>query len=72
MSPRGELMWEHGQIYELMIDYVNRGGAIIIVSSDTQELLAVSDRIIVMGQGKMTGSFSREEATEDKIVRAMF
>jgi ABC-type sugar transport system ATPase subunit len=69
---RGIDVGARSEIYELMIDYVNRGGAIIIVSSDTQELLAVSDRIIVMGQGKMTGSFSREEATEDKIVRAMF
>ncbi|MDD2586528.1 MAG: sugar ABC transporter ATP-binding protein [Syntrophomonadaceae bacterium] len=69
---RGIDVGARSEIYELMVDYVNQGGAIINVSSDTQELLAVSDRIIVMGQGKMTGIFSRQEATEDKIVRAMF
>ncbi len=69
---RGIDVGARSEIYELMVEYAEQGGAIVMVSSDMQELLSVCDRIIVVGQGKVTASFEHEEATEDKIGRAMF
>lgn len=69
---RGIDVGARSEIYELMMEYANKGGSIVMVSSDMQELLAVCDRIIVIGQGRVTASFDHEEATEDKIGRAMF
>lgn len=69
---RGIDVGARSEIYELMLEYANQGGAIVMVSSDMQELLAVCDRIIVIGQGRVTASFDHEEATEEKIGRAMF
>ena len=51
-----------------MNDFVDRGGTIVMVSSELPEVLGVSDRIIVMCEGKVTGELSREEATEQKIM----
>jgi ribose transport system ATP-binding protein len=69
---RGIDVGARSEIYELMLEYVDQGGTIVIVSSDMQELLAVCDRIIVVGQGRVTASFDHEEATEEKIGMAMF
>ena len=40
------------------------------MSSELNELLGVCDRILVVHEGRITGEFSREEATEKKIMRA--
>jgi ribose transport system ATP-binding protein len=69
---RGIDVGARAEIYKLMAQFVEDGGSIIVVSSDLQELLAVCDRIIVMGQGRITGEFKHSEASEDKIVKAMF
>lgn len=60
------------EIYEIMVEFVDKGGSIIIVSSDNQELLSICDRIFVMGRGSITTNLNREDATEEKIVQAMF
>lgn len=44
------------------------GLGIIIISSELPEILKMSDRILVMAEGRITGEFSREEATEEKII----
>ncbi|HIP70890.1 MAG TPA: D-xylose ABC transporter ATP-binding protein, partial [Anaerolineae bacterium] len=41
-----------------------------MISSDLPEVLGVSDRILVMHEGRVTGEFSRAEATQDKIMHA--
>lgn len=56
------------EFYALMNDYVENGGTIIMVSSELPEVLGVSDRIVVMCEGRVTGELSREEATEQKIM----
>jgi ABC-type sugar transport system ATPase subunit len=40
-----------------------------MVSSDLPEILGVPDRILVMSEGRITASFSRDEATEEKVLR---
>jgi ribose transport system ATP-binding protein len=44
------------------------GLGIIIISSELPEILKMSDRILVMAEGKITGEFLREDATEEKII----
>ena len=52
-----------------MTELVRNGAAIIMISSEMPEILGMSDRILVMCEGKMMGELSREEATEEKILR---
>jgi ABC-type sugar transport system ATPase subunit len=48
---------------------VDRGLAIIVVSSELPEVLAVSNRIFVMKKGMMTGAVDRESATEEQLMQ---
>jgi len=57
------------EIYKLMLEMAKRGAAIIMISSELPEILGMSDRIIVMHEGKITGELSREEATQEKILQ---
>lgn len=59
-------------IYELLRNLAREGTAIIMISSELPELLNMSDRILVMRAGKITGEFSREEATQDNILHAAY
>jgi ribose transport system ATP-binding protein len=56
------------EIYNLMNELTERGLAIIMVSSDLPEVLGMSDRILVIHEGKISGELSREEATQEKIM----
>jgi len=51
----------------LMLDYRDRGGAIVLVSEDLEELLALSDHMMVMFQGKVVGEFPTESASAQEI-----
>lgn len=56
------------EIYRLMDKLCREGCSIIMISSELPEILGMSDRIMVMCQGRITGVLSREEATEEKIM----
>lgn len=56
------------EIYQLMNELAERGVPIIVVSSDLPEVLGVSDRILVMHEGKINGELSSEEATQEKVM----
>ena len=56
------------EFYALMDEFVLAGGCIICVSSEMPEILGVSDRIIVLREGTLSGELSREEADEQKII----
>ncbi|MBN2411689.1 sugar ABC transporter ATP-binding protein [candidate division KSB1 bacterium] len=56
------------EIYELMNKLIAGGVAIIMISSELPEILGMSDRILVMHQGRIAGEFSAEEATQEKIL----
>jgi len=58
------------EIYRLILELSESGLGIIVVSSELPEILAISDRILVMCEGKMTGAFSRADASEDEILKA--
>ncbi len=56
------------EIYKLINKLAEDGVAIIMVSSELPEILGMSDRILVMHEGKCTGILTREEATQEKIM----
>jgi len=55
-------------IYELMNELTARGVGIIMISSELPEILAMSDHILVMNQGRVAREFSPEEATQEKVL----
>lgn len=57
------------EVYQLMNKLVQKGVGIIMISSELPELLAMSDRIVVMHEGRITGELSREEATQEKVLK---
>ena len=58
------------EIYSIMNELSENGVAIIMVSSELPEVLGVSDRIMVIHEGKVTGVLNREEADQEKIMVA--
>ena len=56
------------EIYELMEELARDGKCVIMVSSEMPELIGMSDRIMVMCEGHLSGIVSREEATEETIM----
>ncbi|HUT65604.1 MAG TPA: sugar ABC transporter ATP-binding protein [Spirochaetota bacterium] len=56
------------EIYELIKELAEEGRGIVYISSELPELLGMCDRIIVMREGAITGSFKKGEATQDKIL----
>jgi ribose transport system ATP-binding protein len=56
------------EIYQLMNELKKQGIAVLFVSSEMPEILGFSDRIVVMCDGRITGSLLQEEATQEKIL----
>ena len=57
------------EIYQLMNELAERGVPIIMVSSDLPEVIGVSDRIMVMHEGRISGELTRREATQEKVMQ---
>lgn len=56
------------EIYEMMSRLVESGKSIIMVSSDMEELLGMSDRIIVISEGRITGEVGKQEFSQEHIM----
>ncbi len=67
---RGVDIGAKAELYLLMEQLASQGMSIIVTSSELPELLTVSDRILVLNEGVLTGEFSRQEATEQRIMEA--
>ena len=67
---RGVDVGAKAELYRLIRRLCDEGLAILFTSSELPELLTVCDRILVLSEGCLTGQFSREEATEQKIMEA--
>jgi len=57
------------EIYQLMIDLASKGNAIIFISSEMPELLGVTDRILVMSNGRMAGIVNTGETNQEELLR---
>ena len=67
---RGIDVGAKSEIYTLMNELVAQGKSIIMISSELTEILRMSDRIIVMNEGRKTGELPIEEATQESIMNA--
>ena len=56
------------EIYQLMEELAGKGMAVLFVSSELEEIIGMSDRTIVMHEGRITGELSREDLTEESIM----
>lgn len=56
------------EIYSIMVELAKQGKSIIMISSEMSELIGMSDRILVMCNGKLTGEVAGEEATQENIM----
>ncbi len=57
------------EIYQLMNRLVSQGKAIVMISSELPEILGMSDRILVMHEGRLAATLDREEATQERIMQ---
>lgn len=58
------------EIYLLMNKLTELGKSIIMISSDMPEIIGMSDRVLVVHQGEITGEFNKEELTQEKIMQS--
>jgi ribose transport system ATP-binding protein len=65
---RGIDVGARSSIYDLVMDLAHQGVAVIVVSSDLEEVLGVSNRIMVMAQGRQTGILDRKEANDVSVM----
>jgi methyl-galactoside transport system ATP-binding protein len=57
------------EIYTIIADLAQQGKSIIMISSEMPELLGMSDRVMVMSEGRITGILDGREASEQEIMR---
>jgi rhamnose transport system ATP-binding protein len=67
---RGIDVGTKAEIHRLIRELADDGLGIILISSELPELLALSDKVYVLHEGRMTAAFGREEATEEEVLRA--
>ena len=57
------------EIYDLINEFKKEGKAVIMISSEMPEILGLSDRILVLSEGKITGEFDIEDASQENILK---
>ncbi|MEZ4671138.1 MAG: sugar ABC transporter ATP-binding protein [Anaerolineae bacterium] len=69
---RGIDVGAKAEIHRLMSDLaVNQGLAVLMISSELPEVLGMSDRVLVMREGRLVAEYHRDEATQERVVTAM-
>lgn len=56
------------EIYDLINEITSNGGAVLMASSDLPEVLGMSDKVMVMSEGRITGCLPAKEATQEKVM----
>ena len=67
---RGIDVGAKAEVHGLLAELARGGTAILMISSDLPEVLSMSDRILVMREGRVTGEFARGEATQERVMQA--
>jgi len=67
---RGVDVGAKAEIYRLIDGLCRQGLAVVLTSSELPELLTLCDRILVLCEGRVTGQFDRQAATEQRIMEA--
>jgi ABC-type sugar transport system ATPase subunit len=65
---RGVDVGARAEIYNLINDLAGAGLGILMISSDLEEVLGMSDRILVMREGRVSGEISRAQATAERVM----
>ena len=63
---RGVDVGAKAEIHALIDGLAREGKAVLVISSEMEELLALSDRVLVMREGRLTGEFARADATQER------
>jgi inositol transport system ATP-binding protein len=58
------------EIYRIMTSFIKQDKAIIMISSELQELIGMCDRILVLHKGKISGEFERKDFNQERILKA--
>jgi D-xylose transport system ATP-binding protein len=58
------------EMYKLIFELAKQGVAILMISSELPEILGISDRVLVMGEGRIKGDFPNERLSQEKILAA--
>jgi ABC-type sugar transport system ATPase subunit len=58
------------EIYKIMNELTKTGVSIVMVSSDLPELVAMSDRCLILSNSKITGEFTGRDITQDNVMKA--
>jgi inositol transport system ATP-binding protein len=66
---RGIDIGAKSEIYKLMGEFVEKGNSIIMISSEMPEAMGMSDRILVLSNGRLSGELSREEFVQEDIMK---
>jgi ribose transport system ATP-binding protein len=66
---RGIDVGAKSEIYKLLRSLADQGKAIVMISSELPEILRMSDRVVVMCEGRITGELSAKEATQERIMQ---
>ena len=56
------------EIYKLMVELISQGKAVIMVSSDMEELIGMSDRILVLSEGRISGEILKEDFSQEQVL----
>jgi rhamnose transport system ATP-binding protein len=67
---RGIDIGTKAEVHRIISGLAAQGLAILLISSELPEVLAMSDRVLVMHEGRLTGEFARDEASQEAIMRA--
>jgi D-xylose transport system ATP-binding protein len=67
---RGVDVGAKAEIYRLIAELAREGVSIIMVSSEMAEVLSISDRVLVMGEGVLRGNFINENLTQEAVLAA--
>jgi rhamnose transport system ATP-binding protein len=67
---RGIDVGTKAEVHRLMSELAGRGLAVLMISSELPEVLGMADRVLVMHEGRLTGELTREEADEERVIRA--
>ncbi len=67
---RGIDVGAKAEVHRIISDLAAKGLAIILISSELPEVLAMADRVIVLHEGHVTGTFTRSEATQERVMFA--
>ena len=59
------------EIYRLMNHFVEEGVVVIMISSEMEEIMGMSDRVVVMYDGRITADLLRKDATQENVMRAL-